>query len=197
MNKRIVLIILFIYLLGVIAVFSSCTSVKKLRSNVHQETVKTETVQKSDTKDSTSKTITKTIDSSGITVTVVYDSTENSDTETTLDIITYPAKSGDYESGFKIKSSIKPKSVQITSHNKKVDERQKDFSVKEKKEDAKVTSEKIKAKVKTVEKKKFKVPVTLMIIIIAAIIALIVAYKYRKPIRTFIIKLISPLKFLT
>ena len=89
MNKRIVLIILFIYLLGIIAIFSSCTSVKKLRSNVHQETVKTETVNKSDTKDSTSKTITKTIDSSGITVTVVYDST-GTDTATTFDIITYP-----------------------------------------------------------------------------------------------------------
>ena len=192
MNKRIVLIILFIYLLGVIAVFSSCTSVKKLRSNVHTETVKTETVQKSDTKDSTSKTITKTIDSSGITVTVVYDST-GTDTATTFDIITYPPSKDQYTERIQVKSSVKPKSITVNQAKKKQAERLDSTVKKSLQVDNVKKEEKVVSKVKTVEKKKFKVPVTLMIIIIAAIIALIVAYKYRKPIRTFIIKLISPL----
>ena len=192
MNKRIVLIILFIYLLGVIAVFSSCTSVKKLRSNVHTETVKTETVQKSDTKDSTSKTITKTIDSSGITVTVVYDST-GTDTATTFDIITYPPSKDQYTERIQVKSSVKPKSITVNQAKKKQAERLDSTVKKSLQVDNVKKEEKVVSKVKTVEKKKFKVPVTLMIIIIAAIIALIVAYKYHKPIRTFIIKLISPL----
>lgn len=192
MNKRIVLIILFIYLLGIIAIFSSCTSVKKLRSNVHQETVKTETVNKSDTKDSTSKTITKTIDSSGITVTVVYDST-GTDTATTFDIITYPPSKDQYTERIQVKSSVKPKSITVNQAKKKQAERLDSTVKKSLQVDNVKKEEKVVSKVKTVEKKKFKVPVTLMIIIIAAIIALIVAYKYRKPIRTFIIKLISPL----
>ncbi len=192
MNKRIVLIILFIYLLGVIAVFSSCTSVKKLRTNVHTETVKTETVNKTDTKDSTSKTITKTIDSSGITVTVVYDST-GTDTATTFDIITYPPSKDQYTERIQVKSSVKPKSITVNQAKKKQAERLDSTVKKSLQVDNVKKEEKVVSKVKTVEKKKFKVPVTLMIIIIAAIIALIVAYKYRKPIRTFIIKLISPL----
>ena len=196
MNNKIILIILFIYLLGVIAVFSSCTSVKKLRSNVHQETVKTETVNKSYTKDSTSKTITKTIDSSGITVTVVYDST-GTDTATTFDIITYPPSKDQYTERIQVKSSVKPKSITVNQAKKKQAERLDSVSAKSAQTTDVKKEEKVVSKVKTVKKKKFKVPVTLMIIIIAAIIALIVAYKYRKPIRTFIIKLISPLKFLS
>ena len=193
MNKRIVLIILFIYLLGIIAIFSSCTSVKKLRSNVHQETVKTETVNKSDTKDSTSKTITKTIDSSGITVTVVYDST-GTDTATTFDIITYPPSKDQYTERIQVKSSVKPKSITVNQAKKKQAERLDSTVKKSLQVDNVKKEEKVVSKVKTVEKKKFKVPVTLMIIIIAAIIALIVAYKYRKQIKLFIIKL--PFKFL-
>jgi len=165
----------------------------KLRSNVHHETVKTETVNKSDTKDSTSKTITKTIDSSGITVTIVYDST-SADTATTFDIITYPPSKDQYTERISIKSSVTPKSITVNQAKKKQDENIAATSLKtEKKQDVK-KEEKVVSKVKTVEKKKFKVPVTLMIIIIAAIIALIIAYKYRKQIRSFIIKL--PFKFL-
>ena len=196
MNKKIILIILFIYLLGVIAVFSSCTSVKKLRSNVHQETVKTETVQKSDTKDSTSKTITKTIDSSGITVTVVYDST-GTDTATTFDIITYPPSKDQYTERISIKSSVTPKSITVNQAKKKQAERidstvRKSLTVENIKKDSSSVST-----IKTVQKKKFKVPIFSIIGLIALIVALIIAYKYRKPIRTFIIKLISPLKFLS
>lgn len=198
MNKRIVLIILFIYLLGIIAIFSSCTSVKKLRSNVHQETVKTETVNKSYTKDSTSKTITKTIDSSGITVTVVYDST-GTDTTTDFDITIYQPDKDQYfdrlqPDRIQIKSSVKPKSITVNQAKKKQAERVDSVSAKSAQTTDVKKEEKVVSKIKTVDKKKFKVPVTLMIIIIAAIIALIVAYKYRKQIKLFIIKL--PFKFL-
>ncbi len=186
------LIVYLIAVIGCAVVASSCTSVKKLRSNVHTETVKTETVQKSDTKDSTSKTITKTIDSSGITVTVVYDST-GTDTATTFDIITYPPSKDQYTERIQVKSSVKPKSITVNQAKKKQAERLDSTVKKSLQVDNVKKEEKVVSKVKTVEKKKFKVPVTLMIIIIAAIIALIVAYKYRKPIRTFIIKLISPL----
>lgn len=187
---------LIVYILGVLGclmVASSCTSVKKLRSNVHQETVKTETVQKSDTKDSTSKTITKTIDSSGNTITIDYDSTAK-DTAIVFEIITYPSESGLYFERISVKSSVKPKSIRFTQSVKKQAETLAATTLKtEKKQDVK-KEEKVVSKVKTVEKKKFKVPVTLMIIIIVAIIALIVAYKYRKQIKLFIIKL--PFKFL-
>lgn len=164
-----------------------------MRSNIKTESVKTEIVKTELTKDSTVKTVVKNFDSSGITVTVVYDSAENSNTEATIDIITYPAKSGDYESGFKIKSSIKPKSVQITSHNKKIDERQKEISFTEKKKDIKNTTEKTVNKVKTVDKKK----IVFQWWWIALIAAIAVGIYYRKPIKSFIIKIISPLKFLT
>ena len=201
MNKKIILIILFIYLLGVIAVFSSCTSVKKLRSNLHQETVKTETVQKSDTKDSTSKTVVKKIDSSGITVTVVYDST-GTDTTTDFDITIYQPDKDQYfdrlqPDRIQIKSSVKPKSITVNQAKKKMDEKfdstvRKSLTVENIKKDSSSVST-----IKTVQKKKFKVPIFSIIGLIALIVALIIAYKYRKPIRTFIIKLISPLKFLS
>ena len=192
MNKKIILIILFIYLLGVIAIFSSCTSVKKLRSNVHQETVKTETVQKSDTKDSTSKTITKTIDSSGTSITIEYDST-TADTATSFDIITYPPSKDQYTERISIKSSVTPKSITVNQAKKKQAERidstvRKSLTVENIKKDSSSVST-----IKTVQKKKFKVPIFSIIGLIALIVALIIAYKYRKPIRTFIIKLISPL----
>ena len=193
LSTRIVLIILGVYLLGVIAIFSSCTSVKKLRTNVHTETVKTETVQKSDTKDSTSKTVVKKIDSSGTSITIEYDST-TAGTATSFDIITYPTSKDQYTERISIKSSVTPKSITVNQAKKKQAERI-DSTVKNSRivENVK-KEEKVVSKVKTVDKKKFKVSVTLMIIIIAAIIALIVAYKYRKQIKLFIIKL--PFKFL-
>ncbi len=195
MNKRIVLIILFIYLLGVIAVFSSCTSVKKLRSNVHQETVKTETVNKSDTKDSTSKTITKTIDSSGITVTVVYDST-STDTATVFDIVVYPPTATDYTERVQVKSSRKPKAITFQRATKKENYKS-DSTVRKSlivEDTDKKEQTKAKAKASGVEKKRFNWgPVFAGI----ALLAIICIYYYRKPIRTFIIKLISPLKFLS
>lgn len=196
MNKRIILIILFIYLLGIIAVFSSCTSVKKLRSNVHQETVKTETVQKFDTKDSTSKTITKTIDSSGMSITIEYDST-TADTAATVDIIIYSPSADQYFGRISIKSSIKPKNIKLNAAKKKQAERVDSVSAKSAQTTDVKKEEKVVSKVKTVEKKKFKVPVTLMIIIIVAIIALIVAYKYRKQIKKFLSKYFPLLKFLS
>ena len=115
------------------------------------------------------------------------------DTATTFDIITYPPSKDQYTERIQVKSSVKPKSITVNQAKKKQAERLDSTVKKSLQVDNVKKEEKVVSKVKTVEKKKFKVPVTLMIIIIAAIIALIVAYKYRKPIRTFIIKLISPL----
>jgi len=193
MNKKIILIILFIYLLGVIAIFSSCTSVKKLRSNVHQETVKTETVQKSDTKDSTSKTITKTIDSSGTSITIEYDST-TADTATSFDIITYPPSKDQYTERISIKSSVTPKSITVNQAKKKQAERidstvRKSLTVENIKKDSSSVST-----VKTVEIEKgwFRWWMALVAFLLLAAIA---AFIYRKQIRSFIIKL--PLKLFT
>ena len=193
MNKKIILIILFIYLLGVIAVFSSCTSVKKLRSNVHQETVKTEFVQKEQSKDSTSKTVTKTIDSSGITVTIVYDST-TADTATSFDIITYPPSKDQYTERISIKSSVTPKSITVNQAKKKQAERidstvRKSLTVENIKKDSSSVST-----VKTVEIEKgwFRWWMALVAFLLLAAIA---AFIYRKQIRSFIIKL--PLKLFT
>ena len=150
---NITLIFLFVYLAAMVAIFSSCTSIKKLRTNVKTEVVKTEIVQKSEVKDSTSKTITKTIDSSGITVTVVYDST-STDTATTFDITTYPPSADQYTERISIKSSIKPKSITVNQAKKKQAERLDSVvSKKEHTENIK-KDEKVVTKVKTVDKKK-------------------------------------------
>lgn len=192
LNTRIVLIILGIYLLGIIAIFSSCTSIKKLRTNVHQETVKTETVQKSDTKDSTSKTVTKVIDSSGITVTIVYDST-SADTATTFDITTYPPSADQYTERISVKSSVKPKSITVNKAAKKQAEKLDSVSSKKEHTETVAKTEKVVSKVKTVDKKKVVFKWWWFVLLAAAILGFI----YRKPIKSFIIKIISPLKFLT
>lgn len=173
----------------------SCTSVKKLRSNVHQETVKTETVNKTDTKDSTSKTITKTIDSSGITVTVVYDST-SADTATDFDIVILSPDKDQYfdrpqPDRISIKSSIKPKSITVNQAKKKQAERldstvRKSLTLENIKKDSSSVST-----IKTVQKKK----VVFQWWWIAALLAAIAAFIYRKQIRSFIIKL--PFKLFT
>jgi len=187
---------LILYILGVLGcliVTSSCTSVKKLRTNVHQETVKTETVQKSDTKDSTSKTITKTIDSSGITVTVVYDST-SADTATDFDIVIHSPSKDQYTERVSIKSSVKPKSITVNQAKKKQDEKfdstvKKSLTVENIKKDSSSVST-----VKTVEIEKgwFRWWMALVAFLLLAAIA---AFIYRKQIRSFIIKL--PFKLFT
>jgi len=182
---------LIVYILGVLGcliVASSCTSVKKLRSNVHQEIVKTETVNKSDTKDSTSKTVVKQIDSSGITVTVVYDST-SADTAISFDIITFPPSKDQYTERISIKSSVKPKSITVNKAAKKTDEKF-DSTVKKSLTVENVNKEeKTVSKIKTVEKK--KVVFHWWWFVLIGLVA--VGIYYRKPIRNFIIKIISPL----
>lgn len=163
----------------------SCSSIKKLRTNTKTESVKTEQVQKTESKDSTSKTIVKQVDSSGTTVTIVYDST-SADTVTSLDIITYPADKDQYFERISIKSSVKPNSITVNKGQKKALEKVDSVSVKSAQAISIKKEEKVTVKTKTVDKK--KIVFQWWWIAILAVIG--IGVYYRKP----LLKLISPLK---
>jgi len=167
----------------------SCSSIKKLRTNTKTESVKTEQIQKTESKDSTSKTVVKQVDSSGTTVTIVYDST-SADTATSFDIITYPADKDQYFERISIKSSVKPKSITVNKGQKKALEKADSVSAKSAQTTSIKKEEKVTVKTKTLDKKR----IVFHWWWIAALLTAIAAFIYRKQIRSFIIKL--PFKFL-
>lgn len=175
--------------------FSSCTAVRKSRSVQHQESVKTENTQKTDIKDSTTKTITKTVDSSGITVTVVYDST-TSDTAATFDIITYPPSKDQYTERISVKSSVKPKSITVTQAKKKQAERLDSTTLKNRVVENARKYEKIVFTVKTAEKKKFKISGFMIGIGLAVAAGIVLVIKNRKKIWEWVKRVFSLIKFL-
>lgn len=167
----------------------SCSSLKKIRVNTKTESVKTEQVQKTESKDSTSETIVKQIDSSGTTVTIVYYST-SADTATSFDIITYPADKDQYFERISIKSSVKPKSITVNKGQKKALEKTDSISAKSAQTTSIKKEEKVTVKIKTVDKKKIVFQWWWFVLLAAAVLGFI----YRKNIKSFIIKFISPLK---
>ncbi len=162
--------------------------------NVHQESVKTETVQKSDTKDSASKTFEKTVEQNGIKLKLEFDSSQYKKVNAKDWSLTItPSKSSDYDSGVTIQSNVIPKSATFEKKHKKEKEKL-DSTVKKSLtvEDIK-KEEKVITKVKTVDKKKVVFQWWWFVLLAAAILGFI----YRKPIKAFIIKIISPFKFIS
>jgi hypothetical protein len=107
----------------VAVILTSCSSIRKLKTNVKQtEQVKT-TEQTTKAKDSSVTTVTKKIDSVGTTVTVVFDN-DGKDTATNVEITTHPPTKDDYNTGRKIgvKTNRTPKSITVNQADKKTDE---------------------------------------------------------------------------
>lgn len=124
-----------IYLCIALAMFSlsSCSSIRKLKSNLQQSSKVDSSTVKSKTVDSSATTIIKKVDSSGISVIVTFDSTDN-DSATTVEIETYPPKKEDYlqperTTGIKVKTNRKPKSIEVKQNQKQSNEQNKTTAV--------------------------------------------------------------------
>ena len=120
-------------LLMALLCFTSCSSLRKLKSNVQQSSKVDSSTVKSKTVDSSATTIIKKVDSSGISVIVTFDITDN-DSATTVEIETYPPKKEDYlqperTTGIKVKTNRKPKSIEVKQNQKQSNEQNKTTAV--------------------------------------------------------------------
>lgn len=185
--KTIVSILLLVYLLGAIVFLTGCSGVKKLSKNIKSTTDKTEHVIKSISTDSTLITKSKTLETDVATITILYDSTESNDT---FQLEIYPAKSSDYESGFKVKTNVKPKSIQVAKSNTKAEEKQTESSVKNRQEEVKNTTEKTVKSVKEISKVKFVFQWWWLLIFLIVSVAIYLGIRYK----SFIISKFSFMK---
>lgn len=193
-DSKYILLFLLI-LIGCLFAISSCTGVRKLSKNVKTEFVKTEQSNKTESKDSATKTVTKVIDSTGTSITIEYDSAKN-DSATTIDIITYPPSKDQYFERVQVKSSIKPKSIKVNQAKKKTDEKAAELNVKSAKADENKKEEKKTVVDKGKSQTKFKISWLLPIGLLLLIVLLILAYKNRTCIGNWIKNIFSLIKFI-
>lgn len=143
-------------LLLLFVLLSSCSSIRKMRSNVKESISEKSSDQVTKKTDSTFSTVTKTIDSTGTTVTVEFE-TDSSNTDTHVEIVTYHPHKDDYDQGVRteVKTNRKPKNIKV--QQSKTNDKVVGTAVSVKKEDTKdaTRSKETKTEIKQVDKKKF------------------------------------------
>lgn len=175
-----------------LALFCSCSSVRKLKSNLKTtvETKSSETV-----KEQTDATLTikeKKVETEAGTLIIEYDSSK---TDNAFEIEITPSKPGDYfpEKKVKIKANRQPNKITLTQQKQSEASKENSTQITNNREQAKQQQAKttVVAKQEQKEKLMFHWWWLLIILIVAAVIVLI---RYRVPIVSFTSKILNNMK---
>jgi hypothetical protein len=188
-NKGLRILIIYMLITIALGMLFSCSSIKKLRSNVKQSSKIDSTHQQKSSIDSTgSNTVTRT-DSSGVSIEVEYpDGVDTSDVD--LDITIYKPSADDYDQvKIGVKSNKQPKGVKVNDTRKKSEASSNTISVKRDDEKKTVVKKEEQKTEKKTEKKKLVFHWWYLLLLIP--VALYILYKkYPVPFRKILSKFI-------
>ena len=189
-NKELRVLIIYVLVTVALCLATSCSSIRKLKSNIKQSAKVDSSYQQSAKVDSSGVSSYTKVDSSGFKVEVEFDKdTGNAD----IEIIVYPPDAKDYFQKVNVKSNKKLKGIKVEDTRKKVEAESKSADVKRsdnKKVDVKKEE---KQTVKQVDKKKIAFHWWYFLGLIP--IALFILYKsYPIPFKNILLKIIKPIK---